>query len=318
MPNSRGFLPLQQCFRISPPERCRSLSSARWNVSHSFSTSARTCEVAPESPKFIHIPQPLQPSYPPKRIVKGILPVPREIFRPQDPDKTSPDYLAAVTPEPSGPSADASTSSSPPSELADRLAWRRRLASSRRRLLRESLFELRRRKDRTDKAIAARKAIRRAEREQALNQPQREDDRLTSPTVIQAMKQFQVGILPDPDREARIAAKAAHVQAIQEQIKEKRKDLLHTLYMNARLFITTESHLDDEINRVFTSWPKEWHSDAYKGRNIWNRGPPKTVQEMIHERSKKGRSAMKQITEASRQTQDRMKRIAEELTGGKL
>lgn len=169
-----------------------------------------------------------------------------------------------------------------------------------------------------DKAMATRTAIRRAEREQALSQPQREDERLTSPSITQAMKQLQIGVLPDPDREARIAAKAAKVKAIQEQIKEKRKDLLHTLYVNARLFITTESHLDDEIEKVFLKAPGEWATYQDPGENIWNRGPPESVQDMIDAVNKKERFAMGRRTGHARQTEERIKRIAEVLTGGKL
>ncbi|KAI9784919.1 MAG: hypothetical protein M1816_000555 [Peltula sp. TS41687] len=309
MRHPKTFLPLRQCLRV--PERCHRFTFTHWNASHAFSTSARTYEVAPESPKYIHIPQPPQPTYPPKRIVKGILPVPREIFSSPGPDKTSREYFAAVTPEPRGSPND-------PSQLTARTVWRRRLASSRRRLLRESLVELRWRKDRTDKAVAARKSTRRAERERALSQPQREDERLTSPSVTQAMKQLQIGVLPDPDREARIAAKAANVAAIQQRIREKRKDLLHTLYVNARAFITTESHLDDEIEKVFVQQPREWANDIGSGKSIWHRGPPESMQDLINVANGKEHLQMDRGKGPERLAEQRLRRIAEELTGGKL
>ena len=312
---SSGFTSARQTLKVHS-ERCRPCTVHRMSC-HSFSTSTRTYTIPPESPQFIHVPQAAQPSYPPRRQVKGTLPVPREIFRGQRANKATPEYLTAVTAEPRSSPDGTGSDESGSLELRERLAWKRRMAATRRRNLRESLVELHRRKVGAERFVAARSARRRAERETAVNQKQREDERLTAPTITAAMKQLQLGPPPDPDREARLEAKAANVRAREAACQEKRQTLLHTLYANARLFITSEAHLDRAIAMVFQESPKEWEHGTI-GKNIWNLGPPMSVQDLVDGVNKNEKLAVKQRQGSSVKTHQRVMRIGEELTGGKM
>lgn len=292
-------------------------------VTHdSFSTTSRAYTIAPESPRFIPVPQPPQPSYPPKKHVKGFLPVPREIFPPRAPDKGNAQYLGAVTREPQK-SADKERKWKAVGPIGmvkakhlERSEWRRRMAATRRRNLREGLVELQRRRDTTQREAAIRSARKRAERQEALYREQREDERLTLPSVTQAMQKVKVGILPDPHREARIAEKRANVAATMAKQSSKRQRALHELYINARYFITTEEQLNNEIDKVFVPRPKEWGDE--EPRNIWSQGPPPTTHDMLNELRREGQGFKENDESYVAITEKRLMRIGEELTGGKM
>jgi len=167
-----------------------------------------------------------------------------------------------------------------------------------------------------DKLVASRSAAKRKDREQRVHAPPKEDERLTSPTVTAAMRSLNIGYLPDPDRTARIAEKAAKVQAREASLKESRKDALHTLYMNARSFITTEAQLDVEIEKIFVEYPFEGHDQK---ENIWEAyGAPSTVQDMLSQVNGTQKSAVAYHAGPAAITGKRIKKIAEELTGGEM
>jgi hypothetical protein len=278
-----------------------------------FSTTRPTLKYGPESPKFVEVPQPLQSRPPPKRRIKGVLPVPRDIFARRRPTSLTPEYFAKVTPEPTAPGGDAELSG----EQGEFVAWKRRMAAVRRQNLREGLKGLYHRKKQTDRAIAARSAFKTAERQRLLHEPEREDVRLTSPSVHPSLLQFQKGSLPDPDRAQRIAEKVAAVQAKQAEKAEERKDHLHSLYMHARDFITTEEQLNEAIERIFVTHPWEF-VDGDKGENIWNTGVPESVATMLSKAAVMEKGAVGQHEGIAVLTDRRVKRIAEELTGGKM
>lgn len=193
------------------------------------------------------------------------------------------------------------------------------MATSRRQNLREGLAELHRRKVRTDKAIALRSAIKQANRARTVGAPQREDARLTAPTVTATTRALLTGTLTDPNRERRLAAAAARVQAREAERVNKRREALHTLYMHAREFITTEAHLNEKIESVF---PEEAFSHAVVGShssNIWETaGPPTSIQNMLSEVDNTQKTAINFYKSPAVTTGKRMKQIAEELTGGKM
>lgn len=277
-----------------------------------FSTTSPNPKIGPESPKFIEIPLPPQRNAPRNKTIKGTLPPPRNLFPARAGDKTSSEYLASATPEPS-----AHHQLSPPQ--SEYIAWKRRLAAARRQNLREGLLELHRRKVRTDKAIAIRSAVKRENRERRLHAPQREDERLTTPTITAAMRKLQLGNIPDPEREARLAAASARVAAKAKALEEQRQDALHTLYMHARNFITTEAQLDAAIEKVFVERPWTHIPGKEKAISIWDaEGSPQTVQDMLSEVNKTQKSAMLFHRGPAVATGKRMLRIAEELTGGKM
>jgi hypothetical protein len=221
-------------------------------------------------------------------------------------------YLAAATPEPTAHHQ----LSEPQSEY---IAWKRRLAATRRQNLREGLLELHRRKVRTDKAIAGRSAMKRETRERLINAPQREDERLTSPTITAAMRKLQLGNVPDPNREERIAAAAERTAAKAKMLEEKRQDALHTLYMHARNFITTEAQLDEAIEKIFVEQPWENIPGKETSKSIWDaEGPPPSVQTMMNEMNRVQKSVILKNKAPIIITGKRMLKIAEELTGGKM
>jgi hypothetical protein len=278
-----------------------------------FTTSSPLSKIGPESPKFIEIPRPPQRYAPPRDTTKGVLPVPRNLFPKWAGDKASPEYLLAATPEPT-----AHHKLAPPQD--EYVAWKRRMAATRRQNLREGLIELQKRKVRSDKTIAYRSLIKQENRTRRLNAPPREDDRLTSPTIPSASRTLQTGNIPDPNRSARLAAMSARVASKTAAIEESRRDALHTLYMHARNFITTEKQLDEKIEEIFIERP--WWNVPTKEHctNIWEaEGPPLTVQDMLEEvwgPNERKRSLYSKGLAAV--TGKRMVRIAEELTGGKM
>ncbi|MCJ1471904.1 hypothetical protein MMC13_000545 [Lambiella insularis] len=266
------------------------------------STSPPTVKIPPESPKFIAIPQPPQPQAFHKPYLKGVLPLPRDIFRRGQPNKVDPAYIAAVTPEPTTSKHHAS----PPAQA--RADWKARQAATRRQNLREGLVQLRQRKERADRRITARSAFRQAEHERKIHAPEREDERLTNPSVIAALRPGGLGVLPDPGREARVAKMKARFEAKERKEREERRVRLHALYMNARDFIVTEEALNVKVEEVFS---EGWFGE-HPDRSIWDKAQfPDTVQRMLAQVNAQGMGL-------ALITRQRLQRVAEELTGGKM
>lgn len=283
----------------------RSCRTARVQA-RSFSVSSKL-RVGPESPNYIEIPRTLQPDLPSKPQVKGTLPVPREIFPSRRADKPTWAYISAATPEP--------TKQKPVEEgsrNAETIEWKNKMAELRRANFREGLVELYQRKLVTEGSMTRRSAAKQARRQRVFDQPPREDERLTRATVVKAMQPTQRTILPDPNRETRIAASRNRVLAKQEEKSAIRQEDLHTLYMNARTFITTEAQLDQEIEVKFSeTGGKEWLTDTGAGNNVWVKGPPPSIQDIVRNQttSEHGRWRVEQ---------ERMRKVVEELTGGKM
>ena len=148
--------------------------------------------------------------------------------------------------------------------------------------------------------------------------PEREDERLTSASVPEAMKVIHFGTPPDPDREARTAEKKARVAAKEAERREERRSNLHDLYINAGLFITSEKDLRLVVNTLFDD-KEQFMSSVSVGENIWHHGYPDTVADMLNRVNKEGKV---KAVEANRRletiTAERVRRIAEELTGGRM
>jgi len=130
------------------------------------------------------------------------------------------------------------------------------------------------------------------------------------------MSKLQLGSVPDPRREERVAAKAERVKAKEAMREEARKNALHTLYMHARSFITTEEQLDAEIEKIFVERP--FGNDAVSN-NIWDaKGAPPTVQDLLSKVNRSQKNAVDYHAGPAHITGQRMKKIAEELTGGRM
>lgn len=227
-------------------------------------------------------------------------------------DKTSVEYLASVTPEPVAPSSLEETAN-------PYVAWKRTMAAQRRQNLREGLVGLHERKVKVDSFVAKRSKMKQEDRERRLHAPMREDERLTSTTVTAAMSQLQLGELPDPFRGKRLSAAAARVQAKQRQLQDRRQNALHTLYMNARSFITTEEHLNAEIDKVFVEKPFAEIFSKSHTTSIWDaKGAPPNVENLLQQGGSSQRTTMEASKGPAAITGKRMVRLAEELTGGKM
>ncbi|KIW72550.1 hypothetical protein PV04_00734 [Phialophora macrospora] len=274
-----------------------------------FSTSSSRLYIPPESPAYIDVPQPLQPVRDSKPRAKGILPLPRELFPARRPDKPSQAYLDNVTrdPLPKNILSD--------DDLTETGKYKRRMAELRKTHLRSSLKELHARKSSIDDTIAARSAAKQLDRARLLSQPEREDERLTNVSIPSAMRPQKLHQLsPEEEQEIYKSRVAAHQAALAAK-HEDRLDKLHTLYMNARNFITTKEQLASAIDQVFDT-----------SRSIWDKeGKPDTVETMIargRDRSaddgRGGTMLPGDVTERARKDQERMKKIAERLSGGKL
>jgi hypothetical protein len=88
--------------------------------------------------------------------------------------------------------------------------------------------------------------------------------------------------------------------------------------MNAGNFIITEEHLNRVVDQVFDDH-EQFASDSRNGLNIWNTGYPETVQEMLSQANREtGGKAVDRNQGYGPVTKERMKKLREELTGGKM
>ena len=239
--------------------------------------------------------------------MKGTLPVPRELFPARRADKPRKPYLDAVTPAPA-----TKRTVNVKSGNVEKQTFKIKMAELRRQNLRQGLLNLYNRKRVAEETMLNRSMENQARRERVLQQPEPEDERLTRPSIVQAMKAQKQSILPDPNREERLALSKARMEARQSQKEAQRQEDLQTLYMNARTFIVTEEQLAAEIDRVFPDGENEaWRNDHQPGENIWNLGNPPTVQSLVNE-GRKSETARWDVF------QDRVKKLGEQITGGKL
>lgn len=204
---------------------------------------------------------------------------------------------------------------------------RSRMSSLRKQHLRESLVDLHSRKEYITRQIDARSTAKLEESDRLRSQPAREDERLTNVSTPQTMLPRKVTLLSEKRAEEIWSAKQRNVREQQEKLDSMNSFALHSLYMNARKFITTEEQLLAEIEKKFLPAgrnPEFRRSDfAETGENIWVKGVPSTVKDMIRESTvrapKNGQPPMpSEMKMKFKKDQERMKRIAEELSGGKI
>ncbi|KAL8886844.1 MAG: hypothetical protein Q9215_005493 [Flavoplaca cf. flavocitrina] len=301
------------------PSRCQRPHHPRL---FSTTTPSHRPSMGPESPNYIHVPRAPQPDAYYRPHIKGILPTPRHIFprtKKEAPEiKTSDAYFAATTPEPSPATLNAPKPKGIDPSARRLIEWKSKIAEHRRRNLRESLVELRERKKKTDARLDARSAAKQRDRQARLSAPTPADEKYTAASVLQSTLPSRSG-LRDPDREARIAQKQANFSAHDAMKKAERQNALHTLYMNARDFIVTEEKLNEAVERAFDPSSNQFDNESRRGLNIWNLGYPETVKEHL-ERANKGEAgrAVERMSGFSGITDERMRRIGEELTGGKM
>ncbi|KAJ9652501.1 hypothetical protein H2198_008249 [Neophaeococcomyces mojaviensis] len=324
---------------------CRScrLRLSSQTKARSFSTSSVRHVVPPESPYYVDIPTSYQPYLPWKPQPKGTLPVPRELFPASRPDKPSKEYLENVT-------QDKLEKNRIPEEKLTKLGKHKvKMAEVRKEQLREGLIGLHARKQAELKAMERRSQAKQLERNALIAQAEREDARLTNVSVPSALNPSPTTSL-DALRAEVETAKQIHAQKVANYHNftaakhENKMDALHTLYMNARKFITTEKQLTQLIHEQFDTDSdadrlshRVMHADfkttTSKGDSMWNLGAPDSIKDMIADASgsHRGRDMFATVSTTDRfkkgqtgekarfaRDQERFKKIAEKLSGGKI
>ncbi|EMC94730.1 hypothetical protein BAUCODRAFT_149834 [Baudoinia panamericana UAMH 10762] len=278
-----------------------------------FSTTTAPRQLGPEHPRYIDFPSPPQPNVPDRPFIKGRLPVPRDIFSgTKGADKASESWLNQHTKESKRPSA---------AQPGSREEWKSQLSDSRRRNLREGLASLRARRTRQLTAASERSRRNQAAREAALHAPEREDDRLTTPSHaldLSALLTNPPNQLPDPSRPLRLARSRANLTAHTSLRAEQRNAHLNTLHHHARNFIVTPAQLDAAIEEAFgtNTNPRTFEGRQEDRASVWAEGRPVKVVEMLGVGGGRGGAEGRvAVTEVNR---ERMRRLAEVLTGGKM
>jgi hypothetical protein len=292
---------------MSPPASrsicSRCTANPKWR--RAFSTTPSRHSVGPESPRFISVPEALQTPKPPKPVVKGILPVPRSIFK--DEKKASNDYLDKTAPVPRKTIAFSG-------HEADRLAWKQRMAESRRANLKQGVRELLERKEVHERIENIHSTNRRERHERLANKPEREDERLTNPSLHNSVRRILAGPITYPSPTYPKPNKTLIQQA---KKSAERKDALHTLYTHARNFIVTEEAMNEALDKAFGTDdnPMMWNHD---GNSIWSTGDPASLRDMLDKDKALNVRARTDLGVVESVAQKRMRRIAEEFTGGRI
>ncbi|KAK7544466.1 uncharacterized protein J3D65DRAFT_609680 [Phyllosticta citribraziliensis] len=275
-------------------------------------TPTATSQIPPESPRYIDIPAQKQLKATKAPIIKGALPVPRDIFvnRSERP-KHSEEFIASATREPARE----------PITIGDHVLktkYKAKMAKIRRRSLKAGIEKLHLRKERSDLKWATRGATRQAEQRALLSAPEPLDEQLTKTSVTKAVRDLMNGEHSTKTRSPGEAKRHRRNAALKRKGKAaERNDQLHTLYMHAREFIVTEEQLVSKIDEAFGT--EEHPADFYGGggatfgRSIWAKDAPRSVSQMLGLRTQ--RAVKDDMTVATRA---RIHKIAEELTGGKI
>ncbi|KAF2691758.1 hypothetical protein K458DRAFT_425654 [Lentithecium fluviatile CBS 122367] len=282
------------------------------NAIRAFSSTPPSLALGPQSPNYIEVPKPVQPSFPPKPDVKGHLPVPRDVFKtrsklPKEDDK----FVARATKDPAQVKVPG-----PYSQDADYRLYKQRLAQARKEALRDGVKELHGRKTTTEAADLARIQLHSAERRRLAMAPPRTVDVLTQTSIQKGIRDFLTDSLPRTPREAIVKARRKGYRnrlAKQDAVREQR---LHHLYTNAREFIVNEEQLDEAIEKAFGTEanPVRWDnhgaiSPTASGMSPWDGPMPEGVGDKLQ--SLKG-------GEGVGLAKERVRKLVEALTGGKM
>lgn len=299
-----------------PPRTALSTPLRGWRcpqcTRRAFSASPSVAQVAPESPRYIQVPEPPQQTIPYRPRVKGVLPVPRDVFTgSKGKDLASDEALAKSTPEPANLDSKF--------KAGGREEWKAKVSAQRRQNLREGLRALRARKTRTTRVLNERGARRQEERERALHAPEREDERLTAPSHGLDLDQLYNGLLSDPGREERLAVKTALLAAKNAKKHATRQAHLHDLYHHARTFIVTPSQLDQAVEEAFGTDDNPITFGDNRGKSMWDTGAPMSVQQMLlRAQGAKTGSAIADGSGSGEINLERIGRIGEVLGGAKM
>ncbi|KAF2729510.1 hypothetical protein EJ04DRAFT_515880 [Polyplosphaeria fusca] len=285
----------------------------------SFTSTRPSRGLGPESPNYIEVPKTVQPSFTPKPRIKGVLPTPRDVFKVRSrQQKQSPRFMRRLTQEKMEKNIKPISAYDPD---RDYRLYKRRLTAIRKESLREGVRELHERKTsmeaqqqaRTERNTAARRALVYAPRKQA--------DVLTENTMQRGLRDYFNNTLKSSSRSEISNRRRVSFQSRIAKQAAVRQARLHDLYINAREFIVDEEQLDEAIEKAFGTedMPVRFDErgnvtvgDTYgqrAGDSPWSGPMPDGVGELLD--SLKTGSGVGLAKE-------RMKKVAEELTGGKM
>lgn len=304
-----------------PPRTALTTPLRAWNCpscsQRSFTSSAIRASVGPEHPRYIEFPEPPQQNAPQTTWMKGVLPVPRDVFARKGGRDTSSNSAVAKATKGADRQADAAPGS--------REAWKAKMAEQRKRNLREGVRELKSRQRETKRSMEARQRTKYQQQAELLHRPEREDERLTAPSHGLDLEALYHGAVPDPTRNARLALKRERQAAFEANRAADRLDSVHTLYSHARNYIVSPQALDKAVEDAFGTDdnPVEFGEDVTNrtstGRSIWDEGKPESVQEMLNRANRASSTQPLQSTGGYLGlNQERIRRIGEALTGGKM
>ncbi|KAG6040828.1 hypothetical protein E4U41_006960 [Claviceps citrina] len=279
-----------------------------------FSKSQRlgSNRVPPESPSYIRLPTPPQSDEAKPARVRGHLPIPRDIFpRVGGEAKIKSQYIEKTAARPAKPREGNSKAQ----------IWKAALADSRRNNLKDGLHALWTRRLQIDNDRNDRVSRKFQKHNKAGAEPEREDDRLTRPTILQSTMDTKV--YPDPNRFSRAAESRAKVLNSQIAKREARRDAIMELYISASNFIVNENELKSEIDKVFAEdyFRRQSNADYRHGttENTWGvYGNPPSIGDMTETSSGTSSKVMDLDVSEFDRSAERQKRIAEDLTGGKM
>ncbi|KAK0632452.1 hypothetical protein B0T14DRAFT_33585 [Immersiella caudata] len=284
-----------------------------------FSTTAPTADapVPPESPKFIRLPVPPQTIDDREAPLRGHLPVPRDIFPKREGQlKMKPGYVEAAT-----QFSKAEKAGLPPKSESE--AQHRIEAAVRREAFAAGLKGLWKRKDAQVRQAKARTSARIAINKKASMKPERRDEILTRST-FGPPSVLSTAVELDPLRFKRAEQARKQHEAITAAKADARRDALTQLYVSAGDFIVDEQELEERINKIFSSEAFPSLSGKLGNTNsIWDTGVvPISVSEVRAEMfsGSLGDDSIGGTWHRSEahKTAERQKKVAEELTGGKL
>lgn len=295
---------------------CADTTTAANLCLRAFSSTPAARALGPQSPNYIDVPKPLQPSYPHEPAVKGHLPVPRDIFKTRNTNpKHSAQFLDQSTPAPKKAKLPG-----PYAKDADYQLYKQRLAERRRSNLRTGVEQLHDRKVATDTAFAQKLAASYADKRARAFAPPLETDLLTANSVQKGIRDYLASTLPPSSKTAMIPKRRQAYQARMARQNAVRASRLHDLYVNAREFMVEEAQLDEAIDKVFGTEeePIGWGIDGSvglrsegnkEGLSPWHGPMPEGVGDML-QKLKGG--------EGVGLAKERIRKVAEELTGGKM
>ncbi|KAF1923334.1 uncharacterized protein M421DRAFT_425864 [Didymella exigua CBS 183.55] len=278
-----------------------------------FCSTPAALALGPQSPNYIEVPKPAQPTFPMDPNLKGHLPIPRDITRTRSPHADVESFLRRTTKD-----AKDRKAPGPFSRDADLRLYKQRLADTRKEALKEGVKELHARKVTSEAQHLDRIQQSGEMRRKLAMAPRRDVDILTETSVSKGVRDFLADSLPASEKNIEARRRAYEKrQAAQEAVRQSR---LHDLYTNARTFIVSEEQLDLAIEEAFGTEenPVGWDMKGNEGRrqqgnheglSPWA-GP---MPEGVGDKMQKLRGG-----EGVGLAKERVRKLAEELTGGKM